>query len=187
MLRKRSNEFENYIQTGFAAIRQTTGAWLHWVNPPVCPIGMRGKMPIFAMVGSALYDIGGWTDNTKARHAAIGIELKESGKYKNSIPIIKPEGKGSGVQYHQLEALAALHRDGGLAGLVWSNGGIIGYANGEVLASAFYDYEVSRVCEERGKPVTLGVRSISWKKFATVHGNAPESWWLEGFHNPHGA
>jgi len=186
MLQKRSNPFEDYIQQGFAAIRAKTGAWLHWVNPAVRPIGLRGNMPVFAMVGSALYDIGGWTNENNAVHRAVGIELKASTKFKQNIPIIKPESKGSGVQYHQLEALAALHRDGGIAGLVWNNGGVIGYASGEVLAAAFYDYETSRVCEEMKRPITKGVRSLSWQKFATVEGTNHESWWLEGFHKPRG-
>jgi len=184
VLRRRSNEFENDVQEGFVAIREKTGAWLHWVNPPVTPCGVRGNMPIFAMTGTALYDLAGWTHQDFATPQSIGVELKQSSKYKASLPIIGPNKKGSGLQYHQLEGLAAMHREGHIAGLLWSNGGAIGVAKGEVLASAFYDYEVSRIAEEAGQRPTKGARSIRWDKFCMVIGEEPEAWYLECFHLP---
>ena len=184
MLRKRNNEFEDYIQEGFAAIREQTGAWLLWVNPPVVCCGMRGKMPIFAMVGTAPYDVGGWAHGDYMEPRAIGVELKESRKYKSSLPIIGLEKKGSGLQYHQIEALAALHREGHYAGVLWNNGGAIGFASGDVVASAFYDYEVSRIAEENGQRPVKGSRSISWSQFSVVIGETPDAWFLENLYVP---
>ena len=182
MLRKRANDFEDFVQRGFAAIREKTGAWLYWVNPPMVPTRFAGKCPLYAPTGSALYDIGGWTGPT-AVPQAIGFELKATGKFEKTLPIIAPGKKGGGLQYHQLEALAAMHRDGHMAGLLWNNAGIVGYCVGETLAAAFYDYEVSRASEEMNKKVQRGVRSLSWGKFTTVQADEPEAFYIEGFHN----
>ena len=182
MLRKRSNQFENWIQGGFAEVRRSTGAWLVWINPPVTPIGLKGKMPIFAMTGSALFDLGGWTNAERAEPAFIGVELKETRQYHSSLPIIRRDRKGSGLQHHQIEALAGLHRDGHIAGLLYSNGGIIGWCGGEVLAAAYYEFEVSIAAEEMGKPPKKGARSIKWSQFSPVVGDQPHSWYTEMVH-----
>lgn len=181
-MKARANQFENYIQTGFDAIREKTGAYLLWVNPPVVPCGIRGRMPVFAMSGSAPFDLGGWTNEKFAQPRAIGVELKETRDQKVSLPIIGPERQGSGLQYHQLEALSALHRDGHISGLLWCNGGIIGYLSGEALAAAHYDFEVSLEVQKMGKKLTQGARSIRWDKFKIVQGDDPEDWYVEGFH-----
>jgi len=181
-MRKRGNQFENWIQNGFAAIRRDTGAWLVWINPPVTPIGLKGKMPIFAMTGSALFDLGGWTNGARAEKAFIGVELKETRQFSPSMPIIRRDRKGSGLQHHQLEALAGLHRDGHLAGLLWSNGGIVGFCGGETLAAAYYEFETSLVTEDLGKTPQKGTRSISWQKFSPVLGDQPDDWYKEKLH-----
>jgi hypothetical protein len=182
MPRKRSNKFEDWIQNGFAEVRKTTGAWLVWINPPVTPIGLKGKMPIFAMTGSALFDLGGWTNGNRAAKAFIGVELKETRQHHPSLPIIRRDRKGSGLQHHQIEALAGLHRDGHIAGLLWSNGGIVGWCDGEVLAAAYYEFEVSLAAEDMGKAPKKGARSISWQKFSPVMGDKPEDWYMEKVH-----
>jgi hypothetical protein len=182
MLRRRSNEFENEIQEGFAAVREHTGAWLYWVNPPVVPCGVRGKMPVFAMTGPAMFDLGGWTHQDFSKTQAIGVELKSTKKYKSNLPIIGLDKKGSGLQYHQIEALAALHREGHIAGVLWNNGGSIGVLKGEAINAAFIDYMTSVTVEEAGGRPAKGSRSISWSKFNMVIGTGPEAWYLENFH-----
>lgn len=187
MLRRRSNHFENYAQEGFAAIRELTGTWLFWVNPPVVPCGTRGNMPIFAMTGTAMFDLGGWThQDYAAEKQAIGVELKSTKRYKSNLPIIGLDKKGSGLQYHQIEALAALHREGHMAGVLWNNGGSIGVIKGEVINAAFIDYLTSVEVEKNGGRPAKGARSISWAKFSTVIGTSPEAWFLESFWKPKG-
>lgn len=181
-MRKRSNQFESFIQEGFAEIRKTSGAWLFWINPPVVNIGLKGKMPIFCMTGSALFDLAGWTHADRAAPRMIGVELKESGRFQTSLSIVKRGRQGSGLQHHQIEALAALHRDGHIAGLLWNNGGVIGFCDGETIASAYYNFEVGLRAEEMGKAPTKGAKSIRWEAFSPVHGDKPEDWYLEKVH-----
>jgi hypothetical protein len=112
----------------------------------------------------------------------LGVELKETGHFHSSMPIIRRDRKGSGLQHHQIEALAALHRDGHIAGLLWNNGGIIGYCAGDVIAASYYEFEVSLKAEEMGKTPKKGARSISWQKFSPIHGDDPADWYLEQIH-----
>ena len=74
--------------------------------------------------------------------------------------LIHPESKGAGLQYHQLETLAAVHRDGGLAYVLWRNGGMVGRLSGDKIAAAFFEYTVSLKMEDEGQVVKKGVRSI---------------------------
>lgn len=76
------------------------------------------------------YDYSGWfgrrggTDEEPAAYAGhcIAMEAKVSGKRKSSIAVVPENVKGSGVQIHQLRALADAARDGAIACLVWRCG-----------------------------------------------------------------
>jgi hypothetical protein len=128
-------------------------------------------MPIFTQVGRALYDVAGWIpveiDGRKVAQA-IGIELKSTKQRHPSLPIISADGSGSGVQAHQLEALASIHRDGGIARLMWSNGGVIGVMDGDEIAHTFFSYGVSLAAEKAHKTPARGSRSVPWGLFREV-------------------
>jgi hypothetical protein len=110
---------------------------------------------------------------------AIGAELKETAKREQSLSIVAPEKKGSGLQYHQLEGLVNLHRAGGIALLVWSNAGEIGVINGPALEGIKIAYDISLKAEAMKKTVMKGVRSIRWEMFKPVkYGPDTKPLWL---------
>lgn len=167
-------DFEKQFEAMFPIIRKKTGAFLHRLYPPVRGAGMRGTMPVFVIVGRATYDVGGWQplpvlfrEGTKLAQA-IGIELKANKQRHSSMPIIGKDGHGSGLQAHQLESLAALHRDGGVARVLWNNGGVIGVLEGPMIAKTFYDYGVSVEVEKLGKKPAFGSRSVRWDAFRSL-------------------
>lgn len=171
-----ANHFEKEIEDLFPAIRKRTGAFLFRLYPPTRCVGMRGSMPVFVQTGRALFDVAGWLpavfeDLKKLKNPAaitIGIELKSTTSAHTSLAIIGEDGRGSGLQAHQLEALAAVHRDGGIAKLVWNNGGIVGMLDGDGLEAAFFHYGVSLQAERARKNIAKGSRSISWKMFRVI-------------------
>lgn len=164
--------FEKVVEETFPIIRKDHGYFLRWLYPPVRPVGTRGKCPVFVIVKSELYDIHGWSGKGKA----VGIEVKDNTSYHSSLPIVHPDSKGSGLQFHQLEALAALHRDGGESGILWRNGGLIGLLRGTSIENIFTDYMISLKVEEAGKTPARGTRSIGWDKFMPIPENNPEKW-----------
>ena len=63
--------------------------------------------------------------NDDQRAVPLAIEVKRTGKKAASLALQgKTTGSGSGVARHQMEALVAWWRRGGLAMLMWDNGGI---------------------------------------------------------------
>jgi hypothetical protein len=86
------------------------------------------------------------------------------------LPIVHPDAKsGDGVQYHQLEALALLAQMGGVARIVWNNGGEVGALTEAGILAAFTIYCASLESERRGKGKgAVGSRSIRWTSFKPV-------------------
>jgi hypothetical protein len=170
-----ANQFEKDFEAKFPIIRKRTGAYLYRLWPPMRIAGMRGSMPSFVQVGRALFDVAGWhprkdmVDGLQQRSAiAIGIELKDTKDRHSSLRIVGDDGSGSGIQAHQLEALAAVHRDGGIARVLWSNGGQVGVLDGEEIVAAHFTYGVSVQAEKMRKKPALGSRSIPWSLFREV-------------------
>jgi hypothetical protein len=146
-----ANQFEKDLEELFPSIRKKTGVFLYRLFPPSKCIGMRGTMPIFVQTGRALFDVAGWKPmvfedlkglKTKAA-VAVGIELKSTKSAHTSLAIIGEDKNGSGLQAHQLEALASIARDGGIARVLWNNGGIVGVLDEEDLIAAYHAYGVS--------------------------------------------
>jgi hypothetical protein len=93
--------------------------------------------------------------------------LKVSNKLETSLPIVEPDAHASGIVYHQLAALVA--RLGGIARIVWDNGGEIGILGNDTIMAAHAIYEASLQSEMRGKGKGVnGARSIRWAGFQTV-------------------
>lgn len=128
--------------------------------------GMHGNIPCYVQVGKAPFDVGGFFYDSNA--TAIGFELKETAKRETSIAIVGPEKKGSGLQYHQLDALVDLHKGGGIVGMLWSNAGEIGFLSGEQLVAVKIAYDASLKAEAMNKTIAKGVRSIRWEMFKLV-------------------
>jgi hypothetical protein len=99
----------------------------------------------------------------------VGAELKASGEPETSIPLVKPKQDGHGIEAHQLDALALLARMGGIARIVWDNGGEIGVLRNEGILAAHAIFMASLASEDRGKGKGLvGSRSIKWERFEKV-------------------
>jgi hypothetical protein len=67
-----------------------------------------------------------------------------------------------------------LHLNGGMALLLWSNGGEIGIAFGDVLHLAKIQYDASLKAEKLKQTPAKGSRSILWGHFKTDQVRAPE-------------
>lgn len=157
------NAFEKAIGDTFQAYRSAKVANLIFLHPPMRIGGMLGKVPCFVQSGRAPFDVGGiYYDNAGT---AIGAELKETKDHEHSLSIVHPDKKGSGLQYHQLAALVDVHKAGGVALVVWSNGGEVGVLTGEKIVLAKMQYDTSLAAEKAGKIVAKGTRSILWGQF----------------------
>jgi hypothetical protein len=172
------NDFEKDFQSRFPAIREHKRcmAYLFFLHPPMQCVGTKGTMPIWVQTGRAMYDVSGWMPRVITNSAgydekiaqAIGIELKSTKQRHPSLRIIGSDGDGSGMQAHQLEALAAMHRDGGIARILWNNGGIVGVMDGEEIAACFHAYRVSVEVERLKKTPARGARSVPWSLFRAI-------------------
>jgi len=167
-----ANDFEKDFEEKFTIIRKCTGAFLFRLYPPTRCVGMNGKMPSFVQCGRALFDVAGWMGertSINGRACFIGIEQKATKQRHPSMAIIGADANGSGLQAHQLESLAALHRDGGIARVMWCNGGVVGVLDGDEIARTFFDYGVSLAAQKLGKKPAKGSRSIPWALFRTIN------------------
>lgn len=128
------------------------GLSLWFLNPKMRPVGMRGKLPIFMQVAKAPFDMMGYD----SQGIVIALELKSNETAKTRLPIIGEGKRGSGLQYHQLEALVKVYGSGGHAAVLWYNGGKVGMLDG-------YNLEVAWVGHKAGR-----TKSIPWSYFIVV-------------------
>lgn len=160
------NQFEKEIGNTFQAYRDAKQAGLVFLHPPMRIAGMLGRVPCFIQAGKAPFDVAGMFYDGDG--TAIGVELKETKDHETSLSIVGPGKKGSGLQYHQLEALVSVHQGGGVALVVWSNGGEVGVLSGEGILLAWMQYNTSLKAEAQRKTPAKGSRSILWGHFKPV-------------------
>jgi hypothetical protein len=122
------NSFEHLIGKTFQSYRDARLATMIFLHPPMRVAGMMGRVPCFIQAGKAPFDLGGMYYDVAG--TVIAAELKETAEHATSLPIIGPGKKGSGLQYHQLDALTDVHLGGGVALVLYSNGGEIGLLRG---------------------------------------------------------
>lgn len=170
------NAFETEIFATFPSYESQGVAHLSIMFPPMRVAGQNGHMPCYIPVGKADYDAGGYYLKDAV---TIGVELKETTDHENSLSIVHPDRKGSGLQYHQLKALCDLDDNGGMALLLWSNGGEIGVARGSVLQVALRMYDMAMAVEDMRKTPARGAKSILWGHFQKVQrGPTDKPMWL---------
>lgn len=179
------SEFEKEIGASFEGYFREGVAHLSFMPVPTRPIFKSGMMQR-VQTGKAPFDVYGAARRRfiKLKHVQgaelgvggvdvavmIGCELKATSEPKRSIAIVKPKGDSAGVEYHQLFALSTLAKMGGIARVVWNNGGQVGVLREEKIIYAFEVYEQSRLLEERGKGKgPHGSRSIAWEMFEPVN------------------
>ena len=160
--RAKGRQFEAEVEATFPAYRAGGFAHLMRMPVPTVPTGTQTKHgPVMRLSGSAPFDVVGYTLDTGKM---IGAELKESARTKTSLRIVGPGLSGSGVQWHQLEALYGLHYAGGHAYLLWSNGGLVGRIAGDELAEAYERAERAF----SGRSEKVGQKSIPFKDLTRV-------------------
>lgn len=171
------NDFERFIEKTFQMYRDAKMANLLFLHPPMRVAGMLGHVPCFVQAGKAPFDIAGiYYDEAGT---GIGAELKETKDHEHSLAIVGPGKKGSGLQYHQLASLVEVHNSGGIALLLWSNGGEIGLLRGEDIVLAKVQYDASLKAQEMKRTPAKGARSILWGRFSRVkYGHAQLPLWL---------
>lgn len=158
--------FEKVMEKSFAEYSSTAVAYLQFLHPRMRMAGYLGKAPAFVQVAKAPFDVDGYYLDS-ARF--IACEIKETAERKHSLAIISPNKKGSGLQYHQLEALVNAHNAGALAVVVWNNGGDIGIVDGTRLRAAKAAMDTSLKAQAEGYPNTAkGSRSILFGNFTPV-------------------
>lgn len=160
-------DFENDIAATFQGYADKHVARLAIMPVPTKQVGVRNGMPTLIRNGKAPFDVYGFLSHDATM---IGAELKAS-KRKARLPIVAPQKKGDGVQFHQLDALATLALAGGIARIVWSNGGEIGVLHNSEIIQAWRTYEHALTSELSNRTVPKGAKSIQWEMFKPVQFN----------------
>jgi hypothetical protein len=175
LARNAGNDFEREIGLDFDALREGNVAYLDFMPVPMRPTGRRNhnNQPLYLPGGTAPFDIYGWFCGSGC---AIGAELKSS-KRQPSLAIVMPtldrnmnmvSGKGSGLKWHQLQALHNLQSSNGYAAVLWSNEGEVGMLAGPEISDIYniaYDAFTAGLCHH---DPPRGARSIKWEKFQPV-------------------
>jgi penicillin-binding protein-related factor A (putative recombinase) len=156
--------FEDVLKASFKPYYELGIATLKMMPLPTEAVGTNRGRLLRVTIGKGPFDIYGY----RMRDGVfIGAEAKSSGR-RPSLPIVGPDKKGDGLQYHQLLALANVAKAGGVARIAWENGGEYGVLSNEHILTAFDVYSQAMTSEARGKDVRTGAKSIRWELFEVV-------------------
>jgi hypothetical protein len=158
-------DWEDELGHSFDALIRSEGvAKIAKMPEPTAPMVMHGKF-VRVLCGKAPYDFYG--NMRGGQH--IAMEAKHNDKRKTSMPIVAKKKKSSGLQEHQLDALAAAAESGCIARIVWNNGGVVMVLGNEqiiIMQRVFADggrksipADLFEVCEQR---LSQGVPYHSW-------------------------
>jgi len=157
--------FEKEIERSFEGYSRGHVARLDFMPTPVRQIGMRDGVPMYVRTGKAPFDVYGY----RLRDAVmIGAELKANSHPQTSLALVGPEASGSGVQFHQLDALAGLAQAGGMARLVWDNGGEILVLTSAGIVTAWQAFTQALTSERSNRTAQPGAKSIKPENFTPV-------------------
>jgi hypothetical protein len=180
LARDGGNSFEKQIGATFPVYAQGGKAFLDFMPLPMTPCGRRGSHgePLYIPKGKAPFDVYGHAPrrlqdkgaNTFDLAVFVGAELKHTKDVQPSLSIVHPDAEsGDGLKFHQLDALALVARMGGVARVVWDNGGQVGVLSESGILAAHAIYSASLASERRGKGKgPVGSRSIKWTAFKPV-------------------
>ena len=161
---RRGRGFEKLIGLSFDGYAAASLARFDFMPTPTKVIGSRNGRLVLVQCGKPSFDIYGYTI---ANATFIGAELKSSGR-KTSLPIVNPKNHGGGLQLHQISALASVAQSGGIARIVWENGGDIGILTNDDIILAADVYMHAMATENSGRKPKSGTKSIEWEKFTPV-------------------
>lgn len=173
--RNSGKEFEKEIIDTLPCYDSAGLARVMMMPVPTKQIGSRSGMPLLVRCGKAPFDLVGYALEDGRM---IGAELKASDS-KSRLPIVAPAKKGDGVQFHQLDALAGLARAGGIARLVWSNGGEVGVLTNSGIVTAHSTYCHALAADNSGRKAPKGSRSIEWEAFRPALTSDNDLIWLD--------
>jgi hypothetical protein len=187
--RAAGSAFEQSVGRSFEGYASQGVAYLDFMPIPTRAIRVPGfKGVAYVPCGHAPFDVYGHRPRMVFRQPApngttinrpvqlavmVGAELKTTKDHEKNLSIVHPESDSHGLEYHQLYALALLARMGGVARIVWDNGGQVGVASEDSIVLAYEVYEQSLASERRGNGKgPRGSRSIPWTAFKPVdYGN----------------
>ncbi len=163
---KQDDGFELEIVKSLPAYRAMDVACLEKMPVPTVATQNRDRngAPLHRISGQAPFDIYGYTCTGAT---FIGAEVKNTRQRETSIPIVGPDKKGSGLKFHQLDALAQIALCRGVARIIWCNCGEIGVLKNDdiVLAHDVFTHALKSVKSSKSPP--KGSKSIRWELFKT--------------------
>lgn len=167
MSKARGRTLEYEIEQTIEPYREDGQAHLMKMPVPTVPTGQQGKYgPIMRLAGQAPWDFIGFAASD-AR--TIGCEAKETTERATSLPIIRPgRDGGSGLQWHQITALAALWEAGGHPHIVWANAGEIAVLAGAAIWNQYASARAAAEAKQDGRKAERGALSIPWEAFDPV-------------------
>ena len=157
------NAFERLIQDTFQSYREAGIAIMATLPVPMRPSGARNPQgaPYWLPAGNSPFDVYGWVMHSGV---FIGAELKSTHR-RTSLAIRPPGKKGSGVYWHQLDALKNLASCGGWARLLWCNDGEIRVMTNEGIVNAWMSASTAIVHIKNDRKPEKGLLSIRWQDF----------------------
>lgn len=157
-------DFEKDIEATFDGYAKGHIARMGRMPVPTRIVGTRNGQPILGYAGRPPFDVYGFL---VADGRMIGAELKKSQRQPR-LPLVHPTSRGDGVLFHQIDALAALAQAGGIARIVWNNGGEVGVLTNAEIITALDIFEHALKSQGSGKDVPRGSKSIAWERFQAV-------------------
>jgi penicillin-binding protein-related factor A (putative recombinase) len=172
--RRKGETFEGEIEAEFDSLWRAGVAMMAKMPMPTRPVkdGQHGP-PKMIRCGTAPFDYYGMS-LLDARFIAMEAKASDGRpslrvvlpKIVNGVKIV--EGKGNGLKYHQLEALAQVAENGGIARVVWSNGGEVMVLTEKPIINAFDDVATAWKIRQGGGEPRMGSCSIKWEEFTPV-------------------
>lgn len=160
------DRFERELLKQFAAYEEAGIATIWKAPEPTVPTGRKGGggVPLYRKGGKSPFDFFGIYQTG----VFIGLEAKRSSSTATSMQIQFDRESGSGIKIHQLQALAAVAKAGGMARIVWDNGGVSQVMRGlEIMGWASHAEQVQAMID-KGATIKRGLKSIKAEHFAIV-------------------
>ncbi len=164
----KGSAFEKRIEPSFKVYHEAGIARLAFM--PVHSI-VVGPARMLVHTKKAPFDVYGYLVSGARM---IGCELKSSVRQR-SLHIVRPDAHGSGLQFHQLDALAMLAEAGGISRIVWENEGEVGVIGNESILAAHKLYMTALASEKSHRDVKEGRKSIRWERFEHIDQEAVAS------------
>jgi penicillin-binding protein-related factor A (putative recombinase) len=161
----RGKPFEELLERTFDPMIYSDGvSFLAKMPVPTAPTKHAGRH-LRVLKGKAPYDFYGMMRGGKF----IGMEAKHNDEHHTSLRIVGPTQQGEGLKFHQLEAVAKVAMDGGIARIVWENGGVITHLCNQGILAVHESYnnggrksipaDLFEICDHK---TSQGIPYVDW-------------------------